>query len=586
MNFKRLCKSILCLALACFLVFNIVTIPARATGALAVIEGIVTVLGPVGTVAAVSVIALGLWAGANPDDFDNIVNGVSGHMSEIGTNMKDGFVQMLQVTDSAGAKQLYIAAEWLENVRSWLFDSGTLSVSESYVFPNSTSEKIAEAYATAMSYPYHCVAYNTTNLSWHFICSEGPILFAPKDGGGYWIYTEEKTWYSYKLNGTNYTKTANGTGSKTGTFDRISETGLVEDIVCSSDLTLGVVSNSAIVNDVSVYDSAWNANQLRVALADPENNEPEYKVYFPVPLPSTYDELYSLTQSDVLSGGVLITPDLEQDEEYKIEELPLVDGYQGVLISPSDTQSGTQSGTQTGTVSLPGWVRDGFNNLKNGLDDLLNSLKNLPSALWALIPAWIQEGLSNMIVGLRDILDAIVALPGRIAEAIAEVLANALTKAFAVSDTFIASKVEELTMKYPYLDTFLALGVDLKGFFFSLGTKPPIIYIDLGSATGSYLWGGKQAFIDLSWYAQYKPTMDSILSAFLWLWFAWRLYLSLPGLIAGTNGMWGPKDNNIGTHTIDVPRRLNSGSDAKQLGTSEYHSRGTSGKHYTKHEGL
>ena len=79
----------------------------------------------------------------------------------------------------------------------------------------------------------------------------------------------------------------------------------------------------------------------------------------------------------------------------------------------------------------------------------------------------------------------------------------------------------------------------LKLFFTGLGSKPPIIWIDLSAATGSCLWGGRQIFMDLTWYADYKPKMDAILGAIIWLWLAWRVFLSVPGIINGASGVWG-----------------------------------------------
>ncbi|MGN1155982.1 MAG: hypothetical protein ACI4TK_07380, partial [Agathobacter sp.] len=163
--------------------------------------------------------------------------------------------------------------------------------------------------------------------------------------------------------------------------------------------------------------------------------------------------------------------------------------------------------------------------------------------------SWLGGILNTVISTLSDIWESILSLPGTIADAISGVL----SKLFAISDTFIQTKVEALTAKYPYLDTFLALGTDLKAFFLSLGTKPPIIYIDLGAATGSYFWGGRQVFLDLTWYAQYKPTMDAIIGAFIWLWLAWRVFHALPGIINGMSGTVGQRDNNVGTSHIYLP---------------------------------
>lgn len=149
--------------------------------------------------------------------------------------------------------------------------------------------------------------------------------------------------------------------------------------------------------------------------------------------------------------------------------------------------------------------------------------------------SWADSVPDTDTLTLADIVSAIKAIP----QEIGKVISEALVKAFAISDTFIATKVEALTAKYPYLDTFLALGADLKSFFLSLGTKPPVIYIDLGAATGSYSWGGSMAFLDLTWYSQYKSAMDNVLGAFIWLWLAWRVFLCLPGLINGASGAAG-----------------------------------------------
>lgn len=68
-----------------------------------------------------------------------------------------------------------------------------------------------------------------------------------------------------------------------------------------------------------------------------------------------------------------------------------------------------------------------------------------------------------------------------------------------------------------------------------LGSRPPIIYIDLSNK--SWAMGGRIAFIDLTWYAEYKTTMDYILSAFLWLLFLWRVFLNLPSILEGLPGI-------------------------------------------------
>lgn len=67
--------------------------------------------------------------------------------------------------------------------------------------------------------------------------------------------------------------------------------------------------------------------------------------------------------------------------------------------------------------------------------------------------------------------------------------------------------------------------------------EPPKIVIDLSLSESKYNWGASGYALDMSWYARYKPEVDSLLSAMMWLFFIWRVFVALPGIIAGTAGM-------------------------------------------------
>jgi len=58
----------------------------------------------------------------------------------------------------------------------------------------------------------------------------------------------------------------------------------------------------------------------------------------------------------------------------------------------------------------------------------------------------------------------------------------------------------------------------------------------LEDTRGSYNLGGTVPFIDMSWYAEYKPIGDALLSSLLWVVFIWRQFRQLPGLISGMPG--------------------------------------------------
>ena len=135
-------------------------------------------------------------------------------------------------------------------------------------------------------------------------------------------------------------------------------------------------------------------------------------------------------------------------------------------------------------------------------------------------PAWIT-----------DVKEWALALPKTLVDAIV----LALTAVFVPAVGYWDAKVAALQAKFPLFNSILTTGKGFSGFFSGLGTRPPIIYIDLGSSA-SWAMGGRTIFLDLTWYSQYKPTMDLVIAGFLWLLFAWRFFLRLPGLLRGEVG--------------------------------------------------
>ena len=218
---------------------------------------------------------------------------------------------------------------------------------------------------------------------------------------------------------------------------------------------------------------------------------------FDLTLDSVGESLSSPVYSDWTAGAIT-----QEDQTFVPVSIPSISDSAAIF---TQTQAQAQAGTIPETV----------------VDEIVAGAESVPD---------------SGSLTLSDVVASITAIP----KAIGDVISNVLTSAFAVSDTFIATKVNDLTNKYPYLDVFFALGADLKSFFFSLGTKPPIIYLDLGAADGLIPWGEDRVkFLDLTWYSAYKPVMDSILGGFLWLWLAWRIFLTIPGLINGTSGVAG-----------------------------------------------
>lgn len=135
-------------------------------------------------------------------------------------------------------------------------------------------------------------------------------------------------------------------------------------------------------------------------------------------------------------------------------------------------------------------------------------------------PAWITDVKAWALALPQTIIDAILA---------------ALAAAFVPAAGYWDAKIAACMAAFPLFNSIVSTGRGLGGFFSGLGARPPVIYIDLGNSA-SWSIGGRQVFLDLTWYAQYKPTVDTILAGFLWGLFLWRLFLRLPGLLRGEGG--------------------------------------------------
>lgn len=189
------------------------------------------------------------------------------------------------------------------------------------------------------------------------------------------------------------------------------------------------------------------------------------------------------------------------------------------------------TGFKTKMLEIPDILRE-IKELVKNIPDILREIKefvkNIPDILRE-----IKELVKNFPDTLSQIWEWLLTLP----QTIYNHLVDAIEYVFVPSEGYLDTKVMELRASFPLFDSVLTSAKTLRSLF-NFGSTPPIIYIDLGAST-SWNIGSKVVFIDMTWYAKYKPTVDVILSVFLWLFFLWRVFLSLPGIISGTSGIWG-----------------------------------------------
>lgn len=305
----------------------------------------------------------------------------------------------------------------------------------------------------------------------------------------------------------------------------------------------------------------------------PEVTEPvefpdpnKYETYIPITFPNTILDPNEVTQPEVQTGNGSTQPEIETGNEVEIE-----DPNRTETEEPTNPDDDTELGdpvvwpdfpsVDTPEVPFPGYDNDytGEENDTSWLTKIGEWIKWLGE----LIKEWIKWLGEYIVEWLKWLGEIIQLLPDAIAyylklmvqwlveafkplfqklaewlQPLMDYLLEGLKKLFVPKDGYFDEKINELRQSFPLFDSILALLFDLKSFLLSLGATPPVIYANLSSADGSIYWGPNTVFVDMSWYAAYKPAMDSVLSGLLWLWFAWRMVLNLPGIMNGVSGVW------------------------------------------------
>ena len=150
-----------------------------------------------------------------------------------------------------------------------------------------------------------------------------------------------------------------------------------------------------------------------------------------------------------------------------------------------------------------------------------------------------KDWFEGLLSGIQDILDALAGWFDSLIQAVLGIpdkIKEFLIEIFVPSEDYLSEKVNHVRSKFGFAESILATVHLVAASITGSGSEPPVIYVELGNAESSYDYGGTVAILDMSWYSTYKPTVDKILSAFLWICFIWKIFKQLPGIIGGMPG--------------------------------------------------
>ena len=581
-NFQIM-KRILCCLLAVLVLFCAFARPIEVSAVAAAAGALVCAITPEIAVSA-AITALGITYLVQTD-YEELVAAISATVP--GKYLIDTLADGKQVRGVVYDHKCYLSKDFVSWVsdKLWTGTSATTTpaVSHTYGFTGIVDGVYKNCVSWLNSaYPGElnkCEAYSNCYVTRvldddrnrYDVCafSNGAVEFKI-DSNGYFCWgttTDAKLIYTSGVKSNYHTAWRNGlvgdmTFSKV--FPCASSFGTIKQGTGSLVFGEGLRSNGSIASslDDEIY-AGWTGKAISVSDSQ--------TIYLPISVSDTIAGTGSLTQ-DVAQAGTTYYPGAveETDEELPIVDVPVVGAdLLGIItllksilqvliniyrVVSSNISSWWDNATTTIALniaslgsSIETWWTAATETIMGGITDAVTSITEAISTAIADVVTW----LKSVAATLSDILEWAKGLPAAISQAISTAIADVkslpsaivdgissvLTSIFVPTTDFITAKVESLRARFDWIDPFIVFAENISGELFS--TEPPVIYIHLDDAEGSYNYGGTIPFLDMRWYARYKKQGDLILSGFLWALFAWRMYLKLPGIISGASGTIG-----------------------------------------------
>lgn len=556
MNWKRVARACMCLLVVCCVLLNICAVPAKATSAGALAATSLAVPGV--NVIAPILIGLGVLYVVGSTDWDNVVRDCANALQEAGILDSDGNLTIFKPNSSdGGLADWFVNLTIVEAIRSWLWENNVLL--EDTIVTTGTGFKlvVSNSASTEVKAFWKSVdLYMKANSA-----SPGQIMALATWYESLpcyiWGLSRMSTTYGFDV------LNVVGSGSSGSISPYTSLDFAVGEFVnldfhTSADggLYAGRYDYGSYAKTIFLsYEHAYTAYANSYGDLD----------YFFFLTPESYIVPYSTQAastgfSDVMFTSIANLGRISSGGEvsYGTYGITCGSGYDSYqyTFAPGSIELDYVPGTSVGkpgyiagkdedlTVGYPGWFGNSstISDPDTGEESIVLPLPSVDSSTK-------YEDVSQEEVWVGQLSDAIVdANTGTVAgtpigdfwagltDAIVNPLLEGIASIFVPSQDFLSAKVDAIRSEFSFADSIIStvdfFGKGLQG----VETKPPVIYIDLGASTGDYNMGGRVVFMDLSWYEEYKPLGDALISAFLWAVFAWRVFMKLPGLVSGMPG--------------------------------------------------
>ena len=546
MNWKRVARACMCLLVVCCVLLNVCAIPAKATGLGGLLTASTVAVPGVNVVTAV-LIGLGVLYVVGSTDWEELVRDVDTHLKNSGFYDAAGNVTAYITDTATGA--FSVASDLIQSVWDYLWSSGTLEEGKDY------SHAETGFVLCSSDAPLH--AYWKSINIYSLVSSASPDSFLLTSCRGSSL-SNVSSWYGLGLR---YNSTFDCNVLMTVvTSDLQNYTSVSFPFGTFADWEFSGSVGADFTNDPS---GRGNVSMFCLSYADAEqvylnNLASSPEIYFITPdsyiLPrygrmSFVDSacLYNVGYINRSSGAVTFLDYVDLLVAYDYNGY-IVSGLcpsyssEDCIVSDSDVTLGQLADPdEEVSVGYPVWFGNGTT-VSNPETQTQTQVVPIPNVnantdLSTLTQEDVWSGtLSDAIVDANT--GTVSGTPiadfwAGLTNAIVTPLLEGIASIFIPSEDFVTAKFEALRSEFAFADSIMGTAELFVPLLQGLEPTPPVIYIDLGASTGDYDFGGKVPFVDLRWYAEYKPTVDALLSAFMWLVFLWRVFIRLPGIISG-----------------------------------------------------
>ena len=116
-----------------------------------------------------------------------------------------------------------------------------------------------------------------------------------------------------------------------------------------------------------------------------------------------------------------------------------------------------------------------------------------------------------------------------------EMLKNLFTELFVPSEDVLTDLQETVSSKFGFVDSIKLAINDIQQMMENIENGSAKLTVDIDSK----YYQGEATMLDLGWYAKFKDYGDLVFTGFLYVLFFWRLYKSIPNILAGISSFTG-----------------------------------------------